>query len=435
MGPTWKKYTDPRETRLREVLGRLDLLVDWERRDRAPGGARVMRVDLRPAADLTARVGNPEGTYRTVHVAGTKGKGSTAALVAEGLRRSGCAVGIYASPHVERIEERVRIDGQSIAGEDLAAALEVALAARAAAVEQGSAGAEATWFDVLTVAAFLAFRTAGVEWAVIECGLGGRLDSTNVLAPALCLVTNISLEHTAILGTTREAIAAEKAGIVKPGVPVVSGVGPAGDPAAEVLAARARAAGAPFHRVAAAESGPLASRNAALAGAALDLLGVRFPELARGGRAAGAWLLDDAAREAARLPGRGEHLVHDGVAVVLDGAHVASSLEAVLEELAQDPRCRGRGTAVFALGGDKDAPGLLKVLTARVDSVFCTTAGTGPYRPPEELAAAAHGLGVVAQAVADPWEAFQLALATARGGGWVLVTGSLHLVGALRGRL
>ncbi|MEW6073545.1 MAG: cyanophycin synthetase [Planctomycetota bacterium] len=431
---TWKIFTDPGETRLRAALERLDLLVDWERRDRAPGGARLMRVDLRPAADLAARVGNPERAWRAVHVAGTKGKGSTAALVAEGLRRCGRAVGVYASPHVERIEERIRLDGRSIAGDPFARALEGALAAREAAVRERSSGAGATWFDVLTIAAFLAFRAARLEWVVVECGLGGRLDSTNVIVPELCIVTSIALEHTAILGSTRAAIAGEKAGIFKAGVPVVSGVGPAGDEAADELSRRAAALGVTFRRVAAAEAGWVGERNAALAGAALEELGARVPSLACAGRPAGAWLLDAPTRAAARLPGRLERTRRRGIPVVFDGAHVASSLEAVLGELAAEEAHRGPATVVLALGKDKDAAAMLKVLAGRADSVLCTTAGIGPYRAPAELAGLAREIGLPARAVGDPESAYNSALAAARGGGWVLVTGSLHLVGVLRSR-
>ncbi len=394
-----------------------------------------MRVDLAPASDLLARLGDPQRDYRSIHVAGTKGKGSVAALVAEGLRRCGKpAVGIYASPHVERIEERVRLNGKSIESEALARALEEALAARVEALGGGSPGRDSTWFDVLTAAAFLAFRREEIDWAIVECGLGGRLDSTNVLLPALCVVTSIELEHTAILGSTRTVIATEKAGILEPGVPVICGVGPPGDPAADAIRERAEALGAPFHRVPEAEAGPLEARNVALAGAALEDLGARFPELSREGRPAGRWLLDGPTRAAARLPGRGERREADGVPVVLDGAHVAASLAAVLGELEGDSRLPGPCTAVLALGKDKDAPGLLKVLAGHVDSLMCTSAGVGPYRAPEDLAAEARRVGMVAEAVADSGEAFRRALESVREAGWVLVTGSLHLVGAVRRR-
>jgi dihydrofolate synthase / folylpolyglutamate synthase len=429
---SWKKWTDPAEGRLIEVLGRLDELVDWERRDRAPGEGRVMRVDLRPATDLLARLGAPQEAFRAVHVAGSKGKGSTAALVAAGLRRCGVATGVYASPHVERIEERVRLREAPIAPEALAEALETALEAREEACREATAAREATWFDVLTAAAFTAFRTAGIEWAVVECGLGGRLDSTNVLSSRCCVITGIELEHTAILGSTRGEIAAEKAGILLPGVPVVSGLPPVGDEAGEVIARIARELAAPLREVPEARRGTLEERNIALAAAVLDSLAATEPHLGVSGRPIGGWLLDKAVRASAHLPGRMERRDHGGIPVVLDGAHVPSSLAAVIDELAADLPGSGPGIAILALGRDKDASGLLKVLSRVVDRVICTTAGDGPYRAPEELREEALRLSLTATAEIDPREALRQARQAARGGGWVFITGSLHLVGALR---
>ena len=204
---------DPSRERLARILARLDTLVDWEKRDRSPG----MRRGLAPMEDLMARLGSPQASFRAVHVAGTKGKGSTASLIAAGLARAGFSVGLYTSPHVDRVEERVRVDGRDVAAGELAEALERAFDAREAAVAGDTAADEATWFDLLTAAAFLVFQRRGVDWAVVECGLGGRLDSTNVVHGEVCVVTNIDLEHTAVLGNCFADIAREKGGIVKPG--------------------------------------------------------------------------------------------------------------------------------------------------------------------------------------------------------------------------
>ena len=216
---------------LAPALQRLEGRVDWEKRRRG-----AMRVDLAPARDLCARLGDPQRACRVVHVAGTKGKGSVAAAVAAGLRAAGERVGLYTSPHVEVLHERVRIEGAPIEDAPLALALTRALDARDAAEAEDTPGRDATWFDLVTVAAFDAFRAAGCSFAVIEVGLGGRLDSTNVVEPEVTVITNIDLEHTQILGQTRAAIAAEKAGIVKPGVPLVHGVAavPEDDPRAVV---------------------------------------------------------------------------------------------------------------------------------------------------------------------------------------------------------
>jgi dihydrofolate synthase/folylpolyglutamate synthase len=416
------------------VLARLDALVNLERADRSrgtPGAAAIRRVDLEPARDLLARLGAPERRFRAVHVAGTKGKGSVAALVAQGLARAGFQVGLYTSPHVERVHERVQLGGALQAIDDTALAIHLARAldVRDAAVRESTAARDATWFDTLTAAAFDAFAAAGVAWAVVEVGLGGRLDSTNALDGEVCLVTNIDLEHTAILGDTRAAIAAEKGGIFKRGAACLTGVQPGDAEAGDVLERAAAAVGAALVRVP--QAGPLAARNRALARAVLDALwarGVRAGEKRIGGH-----LLPDGALPG--LPGRLERRLAEGVPVVLDGAHVPSSLRAVLDELEADSELPGFPVAVFGTARDKDLVGLLKALRGRVDRVFCTSTGTGPARTPEELLRGAAELGMAAEAVSSPADALRAALGRAQPDGWVLVTGSLHLVGAVRGLL
>ena len=388
---------------LTAVLARLDARIDWERRDRG-----ALRPGLGPIEALVAALGLPERAYRTVHVAGTKGKGSVAALVAAALDGR---VGVYGSPHVSRVQERIRIDGQEV---------EDALLERALTGALDHATPAATWFDVMTAAAFVAFREAGVDWAVVEVGLGGRLDSTNVVAPAACAITSIDLEHTDVLGGTRAAIAGEKAGIMKPGVPCVTGV-ERGSEAGEVIAARARVLGCPLTW--APSGGTLGERNLALARALLDVLG-----------ASSSRLDDPAVRASATLPGRLERAWAGAVPVVLDGAHVPSSLTAVLEDLAGDPGLAGPCSAVLSVGRDKDARGLLKALAARVDRVHCTSVGERQWSPQDlQALAAAQGLDAVADD--SPEGAVASAAVESASGGWVLVTGSLHLVGAVRGGL
>ncbi|MFN0242542.1 MAG: glutamate ligase domain-containing protein [Planctomycetota bacterium] len=409
--------------RLSDALARLNTLVDWERRDRDA----QMRVTIEPVRDLLTRMGAPHERWRAVHVAGTKGKGTTAALVAEGLARMGAKVGLYTSPHVTRIHERIRIDGCDVGDRELACGLEGALAAREAAGAAGTAGGGATWFDVMTAAAFATFAEAGVEWAVVECGLGGRLDSTNVVRGEVCLVTNVDLEHTAVLGTTRAAIAREKGGILKAGSALVTSLAP-DDEAGRVLHDLAARLGCKILRPS--RSAPtMLARNADLARLCLDELCARGVRGSRG--AASGRLLDAHAIEAARLPGRLERFDVDGVPVVVDAAHVASSVEMVLDELAHDADLRGLPTVVIALGREKDARSILKKLVGRTDRLLCTTVAVGPLRAAEELAAEASRTGLTAEAVAEPAEAFARALAGARGR-WVLILGSFYLAGAIR---
>jgi dihydrofolate synthase/folylpolyglutamate synthase len=408
---------------LEAALLRLGELVDWEKRARG-----AMRVDLRPELDLCARLGNPERGLLAVHVAGSKGKGTTAALVAESLRAAGVRTGLYTSPHVEHLTERLVLDGQRVSEGELARALGRALDARAAALRAWTPAAEATWFDVVTAAALLLLAEARVEVAVLECGLGGRLDSTNVVTGRVCAVTCIYLEHTAVLGDTRRGIAREKAGIVKPGSVVVVGALGSVDEAADEVEAVARSVGARSVRVTQPEEAGPGERNRRLAAAVLAELVRAEPGLAaRLGRNPRVELGPEAA-----LPGRAERRRVGATRVVLDGAHVPESLALVLRDLARDPELAVPPVVVLGLGLEKNARGMLKALGGGVDRVLCTSVGEGPYRGADELASLARELGFAARAVPEARAALDEAVLAAGTGGWVLVTGSLHLVGALR---
>ena len=412
--------------RLAAAVARLDALSDWEKRPR-----HRMRPTLDPVRDLLQRLGHRQASAGVVHVAGSKGKGSVAALVAAGLWRAGRSVGTYASPHVERMNERVSIGGEPVSDGVLARSLERSLDVRRDAVDEGSAGREATWFDTVTASALLVFRDAGVEWVVAECGLGGRLDSTNVLSGDVCAVTNVELEHTAVLGDTRARIAAEKVGILGAGGVLATPLA-ADDEAGRVLAQRAAELGARLVRPQVDERAPIDRRNRALAGLILDELG-RLGHLAADGAPLAAGRLDAVALERARLPGRMERRVVRGVPVVLDGAHTPGSVGAVLRDLGGAPGLPGRPTVVLGLAREKDLAGILKTLTGAVDRIHCTSVGTPLHRTPGEIRDRAVERGLVAETAATPPEALARALASAAdGGGWVLAIGSLYLAGELR---
>ncbi|MFN0009619.1 MAG: bifunctional folylpolyglutamate synthase/dihydrofolate synthase [Planctomycetota bacterium] len=422
------------EHRLAEALARLDALVNWERRDRDA----AMRRGIDPVADVLERLGGPTARFRAVHVAGTKGKGTTSSLVAAVLAKAGKRVGLYTSPHVDRICERIRVDGLDVGDSTLARALELALEARSSAVAEGTPGAAATWFDLVTAAGFLVFAEAEVEWAVVECGLGGRLDSTNVVRGEVCIVTNIDLEHTAVLGNSLAAIAREKGGILKRGSTLVTGVlpdprlSPAEDPA-HVLDGIARELRCHVLRPPALAPTML-ERNIDLARLALDELGAR--EVRDGdGWPVGAGLLDPETIQAARLPGRLEKRLHGDVRVVIDAAHVPSSVRMVLQELAGDPDLPGRPVVVVALGRDKNAREIFKILAETTDRVVCTTVPSGPLLAAEALVEEARCVGLGAETAADPRTAYARALEIAEDGRWVLVIGSFYLAGAIRREL
>ena len=418
---------------LARAMARLDALTNWENRPRS-----AMRVGLEPMLDLAQRLGNPQKSFRSIHVAGTKGKGSVSSLIEVALVRAGLRVGRYASPHVERLTERVSLEGREIDEASLARALDKALDAYEAARKAETTGAGATWFDLLTAAAFVIFAETQREWAVVEVGLGGRLDSTNIVMGEVAVVTNIGLEHTEILGHTRAAIAGEKVGILKPGAVLITPLD-ANDEAGRVLEARAELLGAPVIRPPLPASATIEGSNVALAGAVLDRLGklgVRAPAV--GGAPVDARLIDANTRAAARLPGRMERFdIKAGagrLAVVLDGAHVPFNLEAVLDDLARAPELSGPCVALVALAADKDAKGFVAELGKRASTiVFTDLPGSSRGRPPGELQQLAASLGLKSEAEPDAKRALGRAVALAtEAKAWLLVTGSLYLVGALR---
>ena len=201
-----------------DALDFLYSFVDYEtsHQPRSP-----LNYDLRRMDELLARLGNPHLKARTVHIAGTKGKGSTAAMVASALTEAGYRTALYTSPHLIDIRERMRVDGQLISKtelEDGVARLKPEVEAVNAAARYG----RLTTFEVLTALGFMYFADKQVDFQVVEVGLGGRLDATNVVKPEVCAITTLGLDHTDVLGDTLAKIAAEKAGIIKPGVPVVS---------------------------------------------------------------------------------------------------------------------------------------------------------------------------------------------------------------------
>ena len=204
------------------------------------------RYDLEPIRRLTARLGDPHLALSVIHIAGSKGKGSTALFTEALLLASGQRVGTFTSPHLSRWTERFRIDGAEVDGGTLAAAVE-RVAPHVDALRKSAPEHAPTFFDATTATALLLFRDANVDRVVLEVGLGGRLDSTNVVSPELCCITSIELEHTAQLGDTLAQIAAEKAGIIKTGVPVV--MGRLVPPAAAVVAERAHEMDAPLARL------------------------------------------------------------------------------------------------------------------------------------------------------------------------------------------
>lgn len=413
-----------------------------------------IKFGLTTSRNLLARLGDPHRRFRSVHIAGTNGKGSTAAFLAGILRAAGFRVGLYTSPHLVDFTERIRVDGVPVTEERV-----VELAGRAGTAAEdlnapdGSGTVTPTFFEVTTAMAFIHFAEAGVDIAVIEAGMGGRLDSTNVIEPVVSVITNIDLEHTEFLGTTLEEIAAEKAGIIKAGVPVVTGV--AQSNAAAVIGREAERQGAQLLRMPR-DFGPERVRsgaglefdyrgmdhsyrdlrtgmigrhqagNASLALATAECLrraGVAIPEAAlRQGLERTAW--------AGRLERLAEH-----PAVYIDGAHNPASAAVLADALRELKTSYRRLALVVGILKDKDHRGILERLLPLADRVIATRPAYERAMSAEDLAAAVRtmqGDPAVAGTVA---EAIALAREDASAQDLIVVTGSLYTVGDARAAL
>lgn len=389
-----------------------------------------------------------------VHIAGTKGKGSTAAMVAAVLTASGLRTGLYTSPHLHRLEERFRVDGQPCSAAQLVASVD---RLRPVVDQLEATCGTPSFFELTTALAMLHFELSGCDAVVLEVGLGGRLDSTNVCAPSVTAVTSIGLDHQHVLGDTLVKIAAEKAGIIKPGIPVVSGVADAD--AAAVVAARADQQQAPLfqlgeafqaHVEPAAEWGiqlgyeglqpPLCDRlefalplegahqgrNAAVATAILQLLrhqGMAIPPAALATAFAG--LRYEARIERFPLPNQAWGIV--------DGAHNRDSIAALCETLRQ--RCAARPLAiVFGTSVDKDAREMLEML-AQLDTQLTLTRFWGNPRFTEPAALwelVPTSVRPRTRVIPDPVQACEQALPEVSPGGTLVVCGSLFLAAETR---
>src|SRR5579872_6053733 len=188
----------------------------------SPRQASAQKFDLKNITVVCEHLGQPQRQFQSVHVAGTNGKGSTAAMMESILRATGACTGLYTSPHLERINERIRLDGKEISDADFAAAFTRVRTAIEELLAAGRLAAHPTFFECVTAVAFVHFAGAGAEYAVCETGMGGRLDATNILLPEVAVITQIDFDHENYLGHSIEEIAAEKAGIIKPGARVVS---------------------------------------------------------------------------------------------------------------------------------------------------------------------------------------------------------------------
>jgi dihydrofolate synthase/folylpolyglutamate synthase len=444
------------------ALAFLTSRIDYERSLAVSYGKRDFRLDR--MHDLLARLGNPQDALKIVHIAGTKGKGSTAAMIASVLTAAGYRTGLYSSPHLDRVEERLAIDGVICPAAELVELVGLvrpvieAMDAESAGDEFGAT--RTTYFETVTALALLHFARQRVDAAVLEVGMGGRLDSTNVCQPIVTVITSISYDHTQQLGTTLAAIAGEKAGIIKPGVPLVSGVQPE-EPRAVVLAA-ARAAGCrvveldhdfsytyrpPRHlERQPAEAEVDFTRKADAAGSFADLrlslvgrhqganAAIALATLAEMSRA-GYRIPEAAVRRGlsqVRWPARVEVLQRSPT-IVLDAAHNVASVEALVEVL-QESFSVSRRLLVFATTRDKNLRGMLERLLPAFDEVIFTRYWSNPRGvPPEDLAALATEVSAIPRVVcADAATAWQAVQARVTPEHLVCIAGSFFIAAEMR---
>ncbi len=413
--------------------------------------------------ELLRRLGNPHESIPAVHIAGTKGKGSTAALTAQVLSAAGIRTGLFTSPHISAFEERMAVDGVIPTKAELAL-LVGEIAGVVADLDKTPGQMSPTYFEIATAMSWLYFRERRAQIAVLEVGMGGRLDATNVCRPAVCVITTISRDHTRQLGSRLDQIAREKAGIIKEGIPVVSGV--TLEPALSVVSETCRTQAAPlfqlgrdfnyqyipaiigmpenrpgnprsgcgtmsvqtsrkaWQNLAVPLIGEHQARNLALAVATIERLQEQGWQISDDAVPTGIFRL--------RWPGRIE-ILGRAPTVIVDAAHNWEAVAALLRTLDESFVARRR-ILMFAATRDKDVAGMLRQLLPRFDSVILTCFQNNPrHVPVETLVRMVRCLTVQPLHVAaDPAAAWKLARRFAQSKDLICATGSFFLAAELR---
>lgn len=399
-----------------------------------------IKLGLDVIRDLLGRLGNPQERFPAIHVTGTNGKGSTCAFLASILRSAGYRVGLYTSPHLVKFNERIRVDGRMIADADVAR-LYGEIKPHAASMAARSETDQPTFFEVTTAMAFRYFVERRVDLAVVEVGMGGRLDATNVVRPDACVITRIGLEHTEHLGRTIDRIAREKSGILKPGVPVVT----VDQPALKVIRSRAEKLACPLTVVGKdvryarlrfdLEGQDLLLEDGTKLQARIGLLGGFQPENAATAFAVSLAIRDnwkisiDAIAEglgATRWPGRLQIVRRDPI-VIVDGAHNGPAAGALAESL-QELFPGRKLEFIVGILNDKDLAAIVEALGPLAAKVVATRPKTPRAFEPEEVrtAFAAHA---PCEIVPDVREAVTKTIASAAKDDVIVVAGSIYTIG------
>jgi dihydrofolate synthase/folylpolyglutamate synthase len=400
--------------------------------------------DIRRIEKLLERLGNPHLAARTVHVAGTKGKGSTAAMIASILTNAGYRTGLYTSPHLLSFTERIRVDGLPIAEADWARLTEM-VRPQVEAVNRENELGELTTFEILTAIAFTHFRNIRVDYQVMEVGLGGRLDATNVVRPQVCVITSISYDHTDVLGDTLAQIAGEKAGIIKSDCAVVSAPQPPEAMAVIERVCRERAVrlvtvgkdvtwragsfdevGQSLHLRGRRREydlrlpllGEHQAENAACAVAAVELLEETDDKLDAQSIVRGLWRVD--------WPGRLQVLRRRPY-VVIDGAHNVYSMRKLGESLKKYFKF-DKLTLILGFSSDKDASGMAAEAVKITGDIIVTASRSPRSVRPAALAEEFSRQGIKTRSAESLAEALKLALATAAPDELICATGSIFVI-------
>jgi dihydrofolate synthase/folylpolyglutamate synthase len=417
----------------------LHFLLDRTDYERYPGFNYASRFDLRRTEELLQRLGNPHLSAKSVHIAGSKGKGSTSAMIAAGLQAAGYKTGLYTSPHLVTLRERIQVDGRPIHKRELESVVS-RMRPHVEAVDLDKTYGELSTFELLTAAAFLHFHHKKVHYQVLETGLGGRLDATNVVMPEVCIITSISYDHTEVLGDTLAKIAAEKAGIIKSGRIVVSS--PQAEEAAAVIRETSIKKGARLISLGSDITWRKLSSN--LSGQSLEVKGLKgtyrftIPLL-------GAHQLQNAAAAVTALEALGlpQKSIEAGMAntswpgrlqilrrrplLVIDGAHnrdSASKLKQALQEYFHFDNL----ILIIGTSADKDVSGIIEELAPLANTVIVTRSRHPRASNPEALAGEFARVGVKAKIAEDVARAIRDAQLRAGKGDLICATGSLFLV-------
>jgi dihydrofolate synthase/folylpolyglutamate synthase len=422
-----------------------DYILSFTDYEKIPGIAYTSaNYDLRRMEKLLQPLGNPHLETKTVHIAGTKGKGSTAAMISQALIAAGYKTGLFTSPHLHTLRERIKINDTMISEADFAA-LVTKLKPIVEKVNKEAAYGELTTFEILTAVVFAYFNNSQVDFQVLEVGLGGRLDATNVVKADVCVITSLNLDHTEILGDTVAKIAAEKAGIIKPSCIVVSS--PQVSEAAKVIRQVCQQQGARLIQVGEditwqKTGGDLHLQALTVKGKtgnydlAIPLLGDHQLENAATALAALEALVCLGAKISAQdiaqgfgqvsWPGRLQILSHEPM-IVVDGAHNVYSMRKLVESIKNYFRCN-RCFVIFGTSCDKDILGMARELKSLADTVIVTSSSHPRAASISVLVDEFAKLGVEVKITENVSGALSKALAVAQKTDLILVTGSLFVV-------